>query len=150
MSEPLPPNDWEPMTPGMNFSVYGTRREVVAHLEKCIPAGVVFNHALFGKMPDDELLQLAQLNFTPPANIMGEIARCGLNGKFRDLWKAGEFGGAKMIINDSLQPTEAEVRALRDAVYGQPATDKGWDACKSKWMQPDSVQWLREHAEIKL
>lgn len=45
------------------------------------------------------------------------------------------------------EPTEAEVRALRDLVFGIPATDKGWEACKERWMQPDNVRWLTAQNE---
>lgn len=41
-------------------------------------------------------------------------------------------------------PEEQHVRALRDAVYGQPSGDKNWDACREHWLRPDSVRWLRE------
>ena len=46
--------------------------------------------------------------------------------------------------------TEREVRALRDQVYGKPSTDNNWEACKRRWMRPDSVAWLREKAKVKL
>lgn len=39
--------------------------------------------------------------------------------------------------------TEAEVRALRDRVYG-PTTDKNWEECKTEWLKPEEVKWLRE------
>ena len=41
------------------------------------------------------------------------------------------------------QPTEAQVRALRDLVYGQRSTDKNWDGCKDKWMEPENIEWLQ-------
>lgn len=52
---------------------------------------VQFNHKVFGKLPDDELLRLAQLNENPPSNLMGEIARRGLQRQFSDLWEAGIY-----------------------------------------------------------
>lgn len=41
------------------------------------------------------------------------------------------------------EPTESEVRALRDAVYGIPISDAEWEKCKSKWMEPGEVVWLK-------
>ena len=43
------------------------------------------------------------------------------------------------------QLTEEEIRALRDKVYDQTTTDKNWDGCKDRWIQPDETKWLREH-----
>lgn len=43
------------------------------------------------------------------------------------------------------QPSESEVRKLRDKVYGVPISDKEWEHCKHHWMRPDDVKWLREH-----
>ncbi len=43
--------------------------------------------------------------------------------------------------------TEAEVRALRDRVYGQPISDKEWAHCREKWMTTENMRWLREKAE---
>jgi hypothetical protein len=42
---------------------------------------------------------------------------------------------------------EEEVRKLRDQVFGVPATEKGWDACKDNWTRADSVEWLKEQIE---
>ena len=44
--------------------------------------------------------------------------------------------------------TEAEVRALRDLVYGKPSTDKNWEACHEAWMTKENIQWLREHSPV--
>lgn len=48
--------------------------------------------------------------------------------------------------------TEADVRLLRDAVYGVPSGDMNWIACRAPggehgkgWMHPDNVAWLRAH-----
>lgn len=41
-------------------------------------------------------------------------------------------------------PTEAAVRAMRDAVYVVPCTDGGWAGCRENWMRPENVQWLRD------
>ena len=43
-------------------------------------------------------------------------------------------------------PSPAEVRALRDAVFGVLIGDDGWTACRANWSRPDSVEWLLEHA----
>jgi hypothetical protein len=39
--------------------------------------------------------------------------------------------------------TEAEVRALRDCVYGHTCTDVGWDRCREHWMTPENIAWLK-------
>ena len=49
-------------------------------------------------------------------------------------------------MNES-PPTEAEVRALRDLVYGVPSTDLNWEYTKKNWLRPDMVNWLREKAQ---
>lgn len=38
--------------------------------------------------------------------------------------------------------TEAEVRALRDRVYGHRSTDRNWEGCKENWMHPANIRWL--------
>lgn len=43
--------------------------------------------------------------------------------------------------------TEAEVRALRDQVYGVPIPDNGWERCKENWMQPENIRWLLERSQ---
>jgi hypothetical protein len=45
---------------------------------------------------------------------------------------------------------EAEVRTLRDQVFGQSSTEKNWAGCREDWMRPDSVAWLREKAKRPL
>ena len=40
------------------------------------------------------------------------------------------------------QMTEAEVRALRDRVYGHISTDKNWERCRVDWMHPANIAWL--------
>lgn len=44
-------------------------------------------------------------------------------------------------------PAEAEVRAMRDLVYGVPSTDLNWDYTKKNWLREDSIAWLREKAK---
>lgn len=44
-----------------------------------------------------------------------------------------------------LAPSETEVKALRDAVYG-PGSEKNWAGCREYWMRPESVRWLREQS----
>ncbi len=42
-----------------------------------------------------------------------------------------------------LQPiTEAEVRQMRDQVYGVPTTDHNWSFCGARWLKPENVLWL--------
>ena len=46
--------------------------------------------------------------------------------------------------------TEAEVRAMRDQVYGKPSADKdekNWNGCREHWLTPENIQWLREHSQ---
>jgi hypothetical protein len=43
--------------------------------------------------------------------------------------------------------TEAEVRAMRDEVFG-PSTEGNWAACCESWMRPASIEWLREQVAI--
>lgn len=47
-------------------------------------------------------------------------------------------------------PTEPEVRALRDQVFGVPITDKGWDSVKAAWMRGDSIEWLTGKSKIPM
>ena len=47
-------------------------------------------------------------------------------------------------MNTSRQPTESEVRAMRDRVFGQPSTDRNWENCKDNWMRPSEIRWLQE------
>jgi hypothetical protein len=43
--------------------------------------------------------------------------------------------------------TEAEVRALRAKVYGE-CSDKNWECCRERWMEPENVKWLRENVKV--
>jgi hypothetical protein len=43
------------------------------------------------------------------------------------------------------QLTEAEVRALRDRVYGKPISDNEWATARPHWMSPDGIMFLRAH-----
>ena len=90
--EPLPESKFEPTTPGMTFSVFGDKARAVYDLERGRVDGVFFSHRTPEKLPDAELLQLAQMNLVPPPSLLGEIARRGLQGEFRRLWQAGEQG----------------------------------------------------------
>lgn len=40
--------------------------------------------------------------------------------------------------------TEAEVRALRDKVYGHQTSGE-WESVKADWMKPENIRWLLEH-----
>lgn len=44
-------------------------------------------------------------------------------------------------MNESKPLTEAEVRKLRDNIYGVH-DDKNWNLCKKNWMRTDATQWL--------
>jgi hypothetical protein len=50
-------------------------------------------------------------------------------------------------MKNTTQLTEAEVRALRDQVYGQISTDNNWNASKEKWMTPENIKWLQQRAK---
>jgi hypothetical protein len=45
---------------------------------------------------------------------------------------------------DSEVLTEAEVRFLRDAVFGKPSTDNNWAGCRAHWLQPAESEWLMD------
>ena len=93
--EELPRSQWEPMTEGLVALVRGDKPRIEYDLKKCDPSGVAFVHERPQKLPDDELLQLAQLNINPPTQLLAEIARRGLQKRFRALWDAGEHGTAE-------------------------------------------------------
>jgi hypothetical protein len=38
---------------------------------------------------------------------------------------------------------EAEVRAMRDQVYGVPSSDNNWSGCRDQWMLPENIEWLK-------
>lgn len=40
------------------------------------------------------------------------------------------------------EPAEAELRALRDAIYG-PGTDNNWESCKDAWRR--DAEWLKNN-----
>lgn len=84
------------MTEGMTFTVAGDKARIKYQLDRNDPSGVEFSHKDVKSLPDDELLQLAQLNINPPPILLGEIARRELTGKFRALWQAGESGGGHL------------------------------------------------------
>ena len=79
------------MTTGMIFTVTGDKPRMEYDLKKGDPSGVTFDHKNPMKLSDEELLSLTQLNFKPPPKLMAEIARRGLQSKFRDLWQRGEL-----------------------------------------------------------
>lgn len=47
------------------------------------------------------------------------------------------------------QPSESEVRALRNAVYGKPISNSAWECIKNIWMKPEEIQWLRDRCDKK-
>jgi hypothetical protein len=51
-----------------------------------------------------------------------------------------EMESARLVL-------EAEVRALRDAVYGKPSTDGNWNACSGAWMRTENIAWLIRQVE---
>ncbi len=55
-----------------------------------------------------------------------------------------------MNTPDIITAEEVEARRMRDAVYIIESTDANWDACKDKWLEPDSIEFLKKHSQIKL
>lgn len=60
-----------------------------------------------------------------------------------------------MISHDSVMRVareaalhDANVRAMRDRVYGRPSTDANWLACRDGWMTEESVQWLKDQCAL--
>lgn len=46
------------------------------------------------------------------------------------------------------QLTEAEVRSMRDRVFGRwAASDDNWSYCREYWMRPENIFWLRLQLE---
>lgn len=43
------------------------------------------------------------------------------------------------------KPTEAEVRSMRDRVYGTPISDNEWKIAGPHWMSPDGIRFLKAH-----
>ena len=41
--------------------------------------------------------------------------------------------------------SDAELRALRAAVYGE-CSDMNWEAVREVWNTPENIAWLRERA----
>jgi len=39
--------------------------------------------------------------------------------------------------------TEQEVRALRDAVYGNASSLENWKLCRDNWMKPEGILYLQ-------
>ena len=51
-------------------------------------------------------------------------------------------------MNETDLSFENEVRKMRDQIYGK-GSDKNWDACKSYWLQPEEVTWLKREVMKK-
>jgi len=43
------------------------------------------------------------------------------------------------------KPSETEVRALRDRVYGKPISDSEWSTAGRHWMSADGIRFLKAH-----
>jgi hypothetical protein len=48
------------------------------------------------------------------------------------------------------EPTEAEVRKLRDKVFDDVIGDVSWSIVGKNWRRPNSVAWLREKSKRSL
>lgn len=55
------------------------------------PAGEIiqFEAINAGLISDSDLMMLGQMNILPPASVLGEVARRGLQKEFSRLWKEG-------------------------------------------------------------
>jgi hypothetical protein len=47
------------------------------------------------------------------------------------------------------QLSEQEVRALRNQVYDQEATEGHWEYVKEIWMKPEQIAWLQQQVAAK-
>lgn len=47
-------------------------------------------------------------------------------------------------------PSDSEVRALRDRVFGHRISDQSWAMIRHNWITPENVAWLREKAARSL
>lgn len=54
------------------------------------------------------------------------------------------------LPNKLSEPTEEEVRAIRNEVFGEPVSNGEWASCGKNWMRADSVEWLREKLKRKI
>jgi len=43
----------------------------------------------------------------------------------------------------SVPYTEAEIRAMRDQVYGIASSDNNWNGCREQWMTLENIEWLK-------
>jgi hypothetical protein len=46
---------------------------------------------------------------------------------------------------EGMATLDAEVRALRDKVFGILTTHNNWLYCREYWLTPANIAWLREH-----
>lgn len=54
----------------------------------------------------------------------------------------------EIIMSGEPTLSEAEVRKLRAAIYGE-CTDKTWNSCKENWMTKENIQWLQAQVKKK-
>jgi hypothetical protein len=47
-----------------------------------------------------------------------------------------------MTIKGAL--SEADVRKLRDRIYGR-GSDKSWEGSKAAWLMPECVEWMQDY-----
>ena len=45
--------------------------------------------------------------------------------------------------------TEAEVRVMRDQVYGITCSDRNWEGCREQWMAPENINWLKDQIVLQ-
>lgn len=41
-------------------------------------------------------------------------------------------------------PSESEVRRMRDMAYGTSIGDREWELCRDYWMKPENITWLHQ------
>lgn len=47
------------------------------------------------------------------------------------------------------EPTEAEIRRMRDRVYEKLSSNENWEHVRNNWMKPESIEWLKNRKENK-
>lgn len=52
------------------------------------------------------------------------------------------------MSKDPSKLTEAEVRELRNKIYG-PTSDNNWESCKKNWLTLENRRWLVDNQNKK-
>ena len=51
--------------------------------------------------------------------------------------------------HETSEPTEVEVRKMRDEIFEHVASDSNWDACKEYWMQAAKTSWIKAKSDAQ-